>query len=196
MIDFIKLINDIKNQLNQQNYIEFTPDQLLKLRLDQVQAVVDEFHGHALLKMPKSEIDFFSWLKINDPDIWNDIWQDEDDMYLVSIDLLPHFIEGGLGFPICDLVDQPNYWFNTRLIKPKGMEELENIIVKLENGVKVSVREAFLLEVSTRPVDIWHFCYHHNISVERLKKVVDDLVYQGFLVHLTDREDLIKYLDI
>ena len=148
------------------------------------------------MKIPKAEVDFFTWLKKNDRDVWDDLWQDEDDIYLVSIDLLSRFIDGGLGFPICDLIDQPNYWFNTRLIKPKGIEELDNIIVKLEGGNKVSVSEAFLLEVSTRSVDIWHFCYNHNISVDRVKKVVDDLVYQGFLVHLTDREDLVKYLDV
>jgi hypothetical protein len=196
MIDFKKILIDAKKQLDKQNYIEFSADQLSSLRLDQVQAIVDEFHGYALLKMPKSEIDFFTWLKTNDQPVWNDIWQDEDDMYLVSIDLLSHFIEGGLGFPICDLIDEPNYWFNARLIKPKGMEELENIIVKLENGEKVSIGEAFLLEVSTRPVDIWHFCYNHNLPVKRMKEIIDDLLYQGFLVHLTDREDLVKYLDI
>ena len=196
MIDFEKLLAETKKQLDEQKHIEFTSDQLSKLRLDQVQAIVDQFHGYGLLKIPESEIEFFTWLKKSDPDVWNDLWQDEDDMYLVSIDLLSHFIEGGLGFPICDLIEQPNYWFNARLIKPQGMEELENIIVKLESGKKVSVSEALLLEISTRPVDIWHFSYHNKLSVERVKQVVDDLVYQGFLVHLTDREDLVKYLDI
>ncbi len=195
-MNFEKLIDDIKKQLENQNFIEFSAEHLAAIRLDQVQAIVDEFHGWALMKIPKAEVDFFTWLKKNDRDVWDDLWQDEDDIYLVSIDLLSRFIDGGLGFPICDLIDQPNYWFNTRLIKPKGIEELDNIIVKLEGGNKVSVSEAFLLEVSTRSVDIWHFCYNHNISVDRVKKVVDDLVYQGFLVHLTDREDLVKYLDV
>ena len=195
-MDFQLLIDDTKKQLAAQRFVEFSKDHLYALRLDQVQAIVDEFHGRALMKIPQTEIDFFIWLKKNDPDIWDDLWQDEDDMYLVSIDLLSRFIDGGLGFPICDLVNQPNYWFNVRLIKPKGMEELENIIMKLEGGKKVTLSEAFLLEVSTRPVDIWHFCYHRNVSVDRLKQVVDDLVYDGFLVHLTDRDDLVKYIDI
>lgn len=195
-MDFQLLIDDTKKQLAAQRFVEFSKDHLYALRLDQVQAIVDEFHGRALMKIPQTEIDFFTWLKENDPDIWDDLWQDEDDMYLVSIDLLSRFIDGGLGFPICDLVNQPNYWFNVRLIKPKGMEELENIIMKLEGGKKVTLSEAFLLEVSTRPVDIWHFCYHRNVSVDRLKQVVDDLVYDGFLVHLTDRDDLVKYIDI
>ena len=195
-MDFQLLIDDTKKQLAAQRFVEFSKDHLYALRLDQVQAIVDEFHGRALMKIPQTEIDFFTWLKKNDPDIWDDLWQDEDDMYLVSIDLLSRFIDGGLGFPICDLVNQPNYWFNVRLIKPKGMEELENIIMKLEGGKKVTLSEAFLLEVSTRPVDIWHFCYHRNVSVDRLKQVVDDLVYDGFLVHLTDRDDLVKYIDV
>ena len=73
MIDFEKLLEETIKQLNEKNYIEFSADQLSKLRLDQAQAIVDEFHGYALLKMPKSEIDFFNWLKVNDRDIWNDI---------------------------------------------------------------------------------------------------------------------------
>ena len=196
MMDFQKLVDNTEKQLDNRHYIEFYPEHLTSLRLDQAQAIVDKFHGRALMRIPQTEIDFFSWLKENDPDVWNDLWQDEDDMYLVSIDLLSLFIEGGLGFPICDLVDQPNYWFNTRLIKPKGMEELENIIVKLEEGNKVSLSEAFLLEISIRPTDIWHFCYENNVSVETIKKVVDELVYEGFLVHLPDRDDLVKYIDI
>jgi hypothetical protein len=195
-MNFQKLIDESRKQLDDQNFIDFSDEHLTALRLDQVQAIIDQFHGRALMKIPSAEIDFFTWLKKNDRNVWNDIWQGENDIYLVSIDLLSQFVEGGLGFPICDLIDQPNYWFNARLIKPKGMEELENIIVKLEAGKKIKLAEAFLLEVSTRPMDIWHFCYNHNLEVERLKQVVDDLVYQGFLVHLTDREDLIKYIDI
>lgn len=195
-MNFQKLIEESRKQLDDQNFIEFSDEHLTALRLDQVQAIIDQFHGRALMKIPSAEIDFFSWLKKNDRDVWNDIWQGEDDIYLVSIDLLSRFVEGGLGFPICDLIDQPNYWFNARLIKPKGMEELENIFMKLEAGKKITLSEAFLLEISTRPVDVWHFCYNHNVEVERVKQVVDDLVYQGFLVHLTDRDDLIKYIDI
>lgn len=195
-MDFQKLIDRTKKQLDQQHFVEFTRDDLNALRLDQVQGIVDEFHGKALMKIPQSEIDFFSWLKESDPDVWADLWQDEEDIYQVSIDLLAQFIDGGLGFPICDLVNQPNYWFNARLIKPKGMEELERIIIKLEGGNKISIGEAFLLEASTRPVDIWHFCYQHKLPLEKLKQVVDDLVFNGFLVHLTDREDLVKYIDI
>lgn len=195
-MDFKKLVNRSKKQLDTQHFIEFSAADLASLRLDQIQAIVNEFHGRALMKLPQAEIDFFNWLKKNNSDVWDDLWQGEEDLYLVSIDLLSCFIEGGLGFPICDLVDQPNYWFNVRLIKPKGMEELENIIWKLEQGNKISISEAFLLEISTRPIDIWHFCYNNNLPVEKLKKVVDDLVYEGFLVHLTNREDLVKYIDI
>ncbi|MEJ2056128.1 MAG: hypothetical protein P8X42_19615, partial [Calditrichaceae bacterium] len=158
-MEFNKLVTHIEKQMDGQNYIEFDPEFLSSLRLDQVEAIIDKFHGRALMKMPQDEINFFTWLKENDRPVWNDLWQDEEDIYLVSIDLLSCFIEGGLGFPICDLIDQENYWFNMRHIKPKGMEELERIITKLEKGSKVTLAEAFLLEVSTRPVDIWHFCY-------------------------------------
>ena len=140
-MDFQLLIDDTKKQLAAQRFVEFSKDHLYALRLDQVQAIVDEFHGRALMKIPQTEIDFFTWLKKNDPDIWDDLWQDEDDMYLVSIDLLSRFIDGGLGFPICDLVNQPNYWFNVR---PSNTEPLLRL--------NLEANSIDLLEQSTKKV--------------------------------------------
>lgn len=191
-----KLLNDKNKQLDSQKYIQFTPEELNSLRLDQTQVIIDKFHGKALIKIPATEIEFFEWLKSNDPQVWDDLWEDEEDVYLVSIDLLPQFIEGGQRFPICDLVDQPNYWFNARHIKPKGMEALENIVSKLEAKQKLKLAEAFLLELSMAPTDIWHFCFDRKMSISRMRNVVEELVYNGWLVHLPDREDLVKYIDI
>jgi len=191
-----KLIAEKKEQLDSQHYIQFTPEELNSLKLDQTQLIIDRFHGKALMKIPATEIEFFEWLKVKDPPVWDDLWEDEEDIYLVSIDLLPQFIEGGQRFPICDLVDQPNYWFNARHIKPKGMEALEDIIAKLEQNQKLKLAEAFLLELSTTPTDIWHFCFDREVPIVAMRKIVEELVFNGWLVHLPDRDDLVKYIDI
>jgi hypothetical protein len=190
------LIEQKEQQLHSQQFITFTDSELSDLRPDHADAIINRFHGGTLMRIPDKEIRFFDWLKQEDTDVWNDLWEDEENMYLVSIDLLSQFFEGSSGFPICDLVDQPNYWFNARHIKPKGQEQLEIIIEKLEGREQLSLAETFLFQLSTVPTDIWHFCYQNNISVKKLKDVVEDMVYEGWLVHLTDREDLVKYIDI
>lgn len=191
-----KLIRDKEEQLTIQNYIEFTAAELNAFRLDEAQRLVDNFHGRALMKIPATEIDFFEWLQENDPAVWDDLWKDEENLYLTSIDLLPQFMNGGNRFPICDLIDQPNYWFTSRHIKPRGMEVLKQILAKLEADQKLELREMFLLALSMAPTDIWHFSFENGIPLEALKAVVEELVYEGLLVHLTDREDLVKYIDI
>jgi predicted transcriptional regulator len=148
------------------------------------------------MRMPPSEVDFFEWLKHQDEPVWNDIWAGEPDLYLVSTDLLPVFQEGRNGFPICDLVDQPNYWFSERHIKPRGREELELIALKYENQERLDIAELFLIELINGPIDIWHFCYRYNIAVQVMKRVIATMVAKGWLVHLTDRDDLVKYIEI
>lgn len=191
-----KLISGKRKQLKEKNYIEFSDEEINSLRPDEVQYFVDRYHGFALMKIPPSEVDFFEWLRIKDEPVWNDIWEGEPDVYKVSTDLLPVFLEGQNGFPICDLVDEPNYWFSERHIKPKGQEELEDILLKYQNEEKLSVAELFLLELLNAPMDIWHFCYRYRLSVDAMKQTIGNMVSKGWLVHLTDREDLVKYIEI
>ena len=191
-----KLISAKGRQLKENNYIEFSDEELNALRPDEIQHLVERYHGFALMRIPPSEVAFFEWLRDQDEEVWNDIWEGEPDMYLVSTDLLPVFQEGKNGFPICDLVDQPNYWFSERHIKPKGREELEHIVQKYENQGKLNIGELFLIQLLNAPTDIWHFCYRFNISVASMKRVIATMVSNGWLVHLTDRDDLVKYIEI
>lgn len=195
-MDLEKLFNDKSAQLSNQHFIEFTEEEFDQLRVDEAQYIINHYHGHSLMKLPPSEIVFFEWLKKADSTVWNDLWADSEDLYLVSIDLLPQFIDEKNGFPICDLIDEPNYWFSQRHIKPKGQEELIHILIKIQNKEKLKADELFLYELTLYPTDIWHFCHRHHFKVNAMKAVIADMVYHGWLVHLTDREDLIKYLDI
>jgi hypothetical protein len=192
-----KLINEKELQLDSQNYIEFTIDELNKLQTDEVQYLIDHFHGYTMVKLPQPEISFFEWLKRVDRLIWDDLWEEEDaDLYLVSIDLLLHLTSFRNGFPICDLTKQPNFWFTVNHIKPKGMKEIERIFKKVEQREKLNIQELFLFELSKTAIDIWHFCHRYNIPVDVVKKAVEETVFNGWLVHLPEREDLIKYIDV
>ncbi len=190
------LITEKYEQLNSQSFIEFKENELDGFRVDQIEHIVNIFHGQALMKLPETEIRFFEWLKTADRPTWDDLWGDEEDMYLVSIDLLPQFIDGKNGFPICDLIDEPNFWFAERHIKPAGRKALEKILAKLNDNKKLNAEELFLFEMTIAPIDIWHFCYRYKIHLKMVKDAIEEMVYKGWLVHLTDREDLVKYLDV
>ncbi len=183
-------------QLESADHLTFTEDELQTLRADEVQHVIEYFHGFTLMRLPAFEIAFFEWLKTNDPPVWEDLWGDEENLYLVSTDLLSEFIGRRPQFPICELVEQPNFWFVERHIKPKGREALEEIVQKVENNEPIPPDEAFLLEVAQGPTDVWHFCYRHHLPLAAMKSLIEEMALRGWLVHLKNRDDLVRYIDL
>jgi hypothetical protein len=148
------------------------------------------------MALPDEEIRFFDWLKENDRGVWNDLWEEEDEPYRISIDFLHHFLRYGRGFPICDLINEDNYWFCAGHIKPKGMELMQEIGEKVKQDQAISFLEAFLLEVFRGSTDLWHFCYRYQVPVKTAKARIDQMYHDDLLVHLPEREDLLRYLDI
>lgn len=197
-MDLKSLIEKKEQQKEKNKFLQFSETELERLRPDEVEHIVEHFHGNTLVKLPESEIAFFEWLKKVDRAVWDDLWEDdqEEESYLVSVDFLREFIRETPSFPICDLVDQPNYWFTFRHIKPKGLEYLqEDIRMKVELDEDLTLEELFLLEISVVSTDIWHFCHRHQVDVARMKQAITDMETKGWIVHLTNREDLVKYID-
>ena len=192
MPDIQELIQLKDAQRSEHNYISFTENELLSLSRETAQDLIEYFHGYTLILLPKRETDFFEWLKLEDNATWNDLWQDGEDLYKVSVDLLSVLAGESGVFPICDLIDVPNYWFSPKHIKPEGMEAISGFL-ESEN---LNMEQQFLLQLSTGPLDIWHFCYTFSFSVIEMKKAIDEMVFKGWIVHLPDRADLVKYLEI
>jgi len=194
-MDIKKLIEEKQNQFKQERFIQFTSYELDKMDDNQALKIINHFHGHTLLKFPQTEIDFFEWLKLNDNPVWNDLWQGEEDLYKVSIDLLPHFIALRNGFPICDL-DITNYYFTVKHIKPKGISEMERILDKTENNVKLKIDELLLFDLHLAATDLWHFAYKYKLPLIRLKKLISEMDYKGWIVHLSESSDLMRYVEV
>ncbi len=196
-MDIKKLIEKKELQKAKQKFVQFSEGELQQLRPDEIEHIIEHFRGNTLVKLPESEIAFFEWLKQHDPEVWRDLWdEDDEEAYLVSIDFLREFIRETPSFPICDLVDQPNYWFSVRHIKPKGMEYLQQeLMLKVEVDEELTLEERFLLEISVASTDIWHFCHRHQIDLKQMKAAIAEMVYKGWIVHLTNRDDLAKYID-
>jgi len=191
-----QIIKQKQAQLLAQGYIRFTRSEIASLNETDVREIQDTFQGRALMMLPEGEIDFFEWLKEMDLTVWEDLWGGDDEPYRVSTDFLHHFVGEGNGFPICDLVDSENYWFSVRHIKPKAQELMEVISRKLDNHESLDVQELLLVEIMTASIDIWHFCHRNHIDLDTAKEAVAELQKADMLVHLTDRDDLVKYLDV
>ena len=191
-----KLVKEKTEYLAKNRVLSFSDKELDNLRADEAQHFIRAMQRNILMKLPDNEIAFFEWLKENDPLIWQDIWEGEEDIYNVSLDLLSQFIRNKNGFPICDLIDQPNYWFVVEHIKPKGMEKMEAIFDKIESGEKLGSMELFLVEITQAPMDIWHFSYKYGISIKSVKAMIEEMEYKGWIIHLKNREDLVKYVEI
>ncbi len=191
-----QLIKEKEEQLKQQSYIEFSDEQISSLSKDDKKKIIDTFHGRSMLKLPASEIAFFEWLKKEDNAVWQDLWADFPEWeYRVSIDFLDHLGDAGNGFPICDLEDVENYYFTIRHIKPGGRGEMQAIVDKNDAGEKLNIDELLLFELHLAPIDIWHYAYRYKLALTDAKKMIEDMVYKGWLVHLPNRDDLTKYIE-
>ncbi len=195
-VNINELISGKEKQLQKDKFIQFTDFEISEFEDVDITKIISHFHGHTMLKLPPSEIKFFEWLKKNDNDVWNDIWDMDDSIYEVSVDFLSQFIEGKNGFPICDLQDVPNYYFTVKHIKPKGLQHMEDIIQRLENKEKINIEELLLYELHLAPTDIWHFCYNYNLPLDKAKKAISDMEYKGWIVHLSKSQDLMRYIEI
>ncbi len=195
-MDIDKLVEEKTKYLTKNRILRFSDEELKNLRTDEAQHFIRTMERNILMRLPEDEIAFFEWLKENDPLIWDDIWDGEEDIYNVSLDLLSQFVGNKNGFPICDLIEQPNYWFVVEHIKPKGMEQVDAIFEKLEKGQALVGMELFLIEITQAPIDIWHFSYKYDLSIKAVKAMIDEMVYNGWITHLKSREDLVKYVDI
>ncbi len=176
------------------------PEEFFKtLTKEQAEQIVLTLGGRKLIKLPQREIDFFEWVKVNDNDVWEDLWNDGlYEPYIVSINILPYLIdEHENGFPICDLENVTNYFFSLSFMQ----DEESNVIIeaarnRLLDKQELSTAHRLALEVSLAPIDIWHFAYKYKITLDEAKSAVKELVDDYALVHLKDAEHIAMAMQI
>ena len=195
-MDIENLIEQKEKELKENHFIQFSDQQIDQLKDKNVIQIVKHFHGRALMKLPPSEISFFEWLKKNDNIVWNDLWNEDEDLYQVSIDLLPQFSANRHGFPICDLQDDLNYYFTVKHIKQDGLAQMEGIIKKLETKIKLKIDELILYELHLAPFDIWHFSFRYNLPLDKVKQLISDMEYKSWIVRVPNSDDLLRYIEV
>lgn len=195
-MDNREIINFCKNQLERNDYIVFPEDVFNGLSEENTKTIIKIFGKSEVMKLPEKEIDFFEWLKINDRDIWNDLWDAEEDPYVVSVNFLPLLMNKTRGFPICDLLNNDNYYFtSSHMVDQESKDMIESVQKMYMDKKKLTIEQTLVLEISIAPIDIWRFAYRYNIPIERAKNVVSNLVDEKILVHLKESEHIANFIE-
>ncbi len=180
------------------NIVEFPEELLQALSEEQLQVIARELGASMFMRLPASDIRFFEWLKRADENVWNDLWNDDiqPEPYVVGLALLPDIMRGNRGFPICDLVNEPNFYFTHLHVRGEEAKPyLEALRLRLEKGDELGIPELFLLELTQAPIDIWRFAYLYRVSINTVKQAVMQLVEDELLSYTPTREELSAYLD-
>ncbi len=194
--ELIQYVNEITNA---GKWVKFEEEVFNDLTTAEAIKVIESVNPNAMLYLPKKEIDFFEWLKINDRDIWDDLWEDpEYPPYIVSMSFLPLLIYNTNynGFPICDLMDNDNYYFNAAMMSDDHSNEvLEAAKTRFDNNQKLDLHHLLALEIAFNSIDIWHFAYKYHLDVETAKMTAQVLIKDKALKHLKKYDDVAKYID-
>ena len=177
------------------NIAEIDEAHIRALSAEEVQALIERYGTTTLLRLPESEQRFFHWLKEHDRAVYDDLWGEDEDL-VVTFAHLDALRKGDHGIVICDLESEANYFFTFKHLKPHGLKTANFVLAMAESNKELSIGEALLFEIMVGPIDIWHFAYKYNVPLERAKKAVDLLCEHEILVHLTDRESLVRYLEL
>ena len=186
-----------KNLISEKKPIDFSEEDFLLITPEIAISLAEKFEHVAMIKLPGREIKFFEWLKEEDINVWNDLWDAADEEpYLVAMGFLPILIDKSIGFPICDLLSTDNYFFTkAHLVDQESQIFLEAAQELFREKKKLTIEQLLVLTISVRPVDIWHFAYSYKISLNRAKEAVKNLVEDNVLVHLTDAGHLATFVD-
>ncbi len=149
------------------------------------------------IRLPGKERAFFEWLKESDSPVWNDLWGNpEEEPYVVGVSFLPLLVKNtGRGYPICDLLEAENYYFDpAHIVDKEAKFYIESVQKRFMDKKELTNAQMLALEISIDAIDIWHFAYKHKISVPEAKEAVQTLVDDSILVHLTEAEHLAGFI--
>jgi hypothetical protein len=159
--------------------------------------LAQQFGSYGLVRLPSYEQRFFDWLRTEDPDVWNDLWSDQDEPYVVALSFLEYLLDRRRGFPICDLMSTDNYYFMPAMLEwtPEARDYAAAVRERFESGQPLSIEQLLVIELLFGgPFDIWHFAYYHNIPISDAKQAVKLLAEDKVLPHLRTAEQLAPFL--
>ena len=170
--------------------VEITEEEMMSLTREQAEELVALYGSSALMTLPSKEREFFAWLRTNDEPIWNDLWEGDEKPYQVSLSYLPDLLPNRRGFAICDLIEHQNFYFTVDNITAEdGSPFLDAALAIVKNEERISMEQAFVVEVWRAPIDQWRFAYMYGVPLEQVKKMVGWLIAEGILSAPAQRAD-------
>ena len=193
-----ELVDWCRDSLIDKPYLDFPEDVLDSVDINQAEFLIDYFMGRLFMRLPGREILFFSWLRKNDPGVWDDLWGNTDEEpYLVSLIFLKILIDKTRGFPICDLIRQDNYYFTKEMAHTAEAKDFfESVTKRFMAKESLSPAQLLALEISIAPIDIWHFAYRHKLELSVAKEALQTLIDDDILIHLKSAEHLANFVDL
>jgi len=187
-----------KQHPSREDVLVFTEGTFDSLTITQlIEISVSPYSHSRLVLLPDHEIAFFEWLKVNDRPVWDDLWIEENGqtMYVVSLAFLPLLKDPSRGFPICDLQTLDNYYFVPQhLIAEERPIVIDAIKERVYANASITTEQLLSLEISFSGIDIWHFAFHHQVTLERARKAVQALIDDNQLLWVKKTEELAPYI--
>jgi len=112
--------------------------------------LAQQFGRYGLVRLPSYEQRFFDWLRTEDPDVWNDLWSDQDEPYVVALSFLEYLLDRRRGFPICDLMTTDNYYFMPAMLEwtPEARDYAAAVRERFESGQPLSIEQLLVINHS------------------------------------------------
>ncbi|MEO5931792.1 MAG: hypothetical protein ABIR47_17800 [Candidatus Kapaibacterium sp.] len=180
--EFQELIERLRPVGEQLHSVQITEEEIATLTREQAEQIVALYGSNSLITLPQKERTFFEWLKERDEPIWSDLWGDDEIPYRVGLGFLPDLLPNKRGFPVCDLIEHENYYFTTNEIAPEdGSPFLDAALGIVKNEGRLSMDQAFVVEVWRAPIDLWRFAYIYKQPIDEVKNMVRWLLEEGIL---------------
>jgi hypothetical protein len=193
-IEFIELKERLQPGNEKIHTVQFTDEEIASLSREQAEDLAAHFGSHTLMLLPGKEREYFAWLRQQDPAIWEDLWGGDEEPYLVSIGYLPDLLPNRRGFLICDLVSNPNFDFSAESITDEGSIYFDAALEIVKENGKLSMEQAFVVEVWRAPIDQWRFAYMYDVPLDTVKQMVQWLLAEGVLSQpLRQEEDALRF---
>lgn len=193
-----EIVNWFEKQAQSSRYIIIPQDVFDSITFEQSELIMRHFAHTALMLLPKREIEFFEWLKVHEESVWTDLWADAaDEPYVVGVSFLSKLIKlPDRGFPICDLINNDNYYFSvSHMIDEEAKAFLESSRLRLLAKEKLTVAQLLAVEIAENPIDIWHFAYKYKLSISPVKQTVAQMVEDKVLIHFPDASHLANFIE-
>ena len=194
-----EVLHEAEASIAQHGHLRLSEQTLRALTADHVFTLRDRYGSRVLMRLPDQEVAFFNWMRQEDPASWTDLWGGEDEPYLVSLAHLEDLVgeAGTRGFMIRDLVGVDNYFFSPNLLIEKESDAFIGAVrERFSANQSLTPAQLLALEASLGPIDIWHFAYRHQMSLEMAKRAVAQLVDDRILLHVPRADHLVQYFDV